>query len=146
MSSTSGVGGTTGSTSNTASNVTDKYSQLGVEDFLKLLVEELQNQDPLEPMDNAQILQQLSSIRAIVSSDKLTETMESVILGQNMYTGSSLLGKTISGTDDSKKSVSGVVDQVTVSDGEVKLHVGDQVVSLDNVTEITADTTSSDAS
>ena len=54
---------------------------------------ELQNQDPMEPMKNSELLQQVSQIRAIQSNDRLTDTLESVSLGQNLATAGNLLDR-----------------------------------------------------
>jgi len=114
----------------------DAFQDLNLDTFIKLLVTELQNQDPMSPMDNAQILQQVSQIRAIESNTRLTSTLEAVLLGQNVSTASSLLGRTISGLDDGSNPVTGKVDKVSVAEGKATLHVGDKTVSLKNVGEI----------
>ena len=46
--------------------------------FLTLLVTQLKNQDPLSPMDNAQITTQLSQISTVSGIDKLNATMASL--------------------------------------------------------------------
>ncbi len=112
------------------------WGKVGLDDFITLLVTELQNQDPLEPMKNAEIVQQISQIREIESNRRLTETLESVLLGQSVLTASSLLEQTIVGLSDSLETVTGQVDRVSISDGLAKLHVGEYAISLNNVTEI----------
>ena len=47
--------------------------------FLKLLVTQLQNQDPLNPMDNAQMTTQLAQISTVTGIDKLNTTLSSMI-------------------------------------------------------------------
>lgn len=84
VASTSSVGVT--GTSGDQTTLGDAYSNLGSDEFLKLLVTELSNQDPTNPTDTSQLLSQLSQIRDIQSTDKLTETLESVVLGQSIAT------------------------------------------------------------
>lgn len=124
------------SSSSTTSGSGDRLNNLGTSDFIKLLVTELQQQDPMSPMDNTQILQQVGQIRSIQSTQQLTDTLNSVLLEQNVATGSNLLNKQIVGLDDSANKVSGVVDRVTIENGTVKLHIGDSTISLTNVSEI----------
>lgn len=121
-----------------ATNTTgsDKYNELKAEDFLKLIVAELQNQDPLNPMDNTQMITQISQIRSITSNDQLSSTLESVALSQNVAFASSMLGKTIAGTDSSGAAVSGVVDRIVLEAGLPTLYVGNQRVNPSNVAEI----------
>jgi flagellar basal-body rod modification protein FlgD len=113
-----------------------------MDQFLKLLIAELQNQDPLNPMDNSEMIQQISQIREIGATNALTETLESVMLGQNIATASGLIGKHITALNTSSQNVEGVVDRVSVQvnddDGtkRVQLHVGSQIIDLDKIREI----------
>jgi flagellar basal-body rod modification protein FlgD len=130
------VSGTSGSNGSSQSKVRDRMEEVNVEQFLKLLIAELQNQDPLNPMDNAQMIQQIGEIRSIAASDKLSTTLEGVQLGQALASASSLIGKTITGLSDENTSVNGMVDRVTVVDGVPKLHIGADKVDLKNLREI----------
>jgi len=114
----------------------NRIQQLDVEHFITLMITELQNQDPLNPLDNAQMLQQISQIREIGATDDLTKTLESVVMGQSISSASSLLGKEIRAITDTGSPVFGKVDKVTITDGVPRLHVGLDEVGLNNVAEI----------
>ncbi len=114
----------------------DAFQDVGIDKFLKLMIAELQNQDPLNPMDNAQMLQQIGQMRQIASSDKLTETLASVLLGQNVSTAGALIGKTIRGLDSKGEHVTGLVDGISIADGKPVLNVGTSAVDLKNVSDI----------
>jgi flagellar basal-body rod modification protein FlgD len=105
-------------------------------DFLKLLVTELQNQDPLSPMDDTQILQQVSQIKAIESNQRLSDTLTSMQTQQNLVAASTMLQKTITGLTDSGQTVTGQVDKVTVDSSGVKVCVGTNTISLTNISEV----------
>ena len=109
---------------------------LEIDDFLDLMIAELQNQDPLNPLDNAQMLQQISQIREIGATDRLTETLESIAFGQKLSGASSLIGKEIVGRGADGERVEGVVDRLSFIDGEPTLHVGDARVALQDVQEV----------
>ncbi|TWT43187.1 flagellar hook assembly protein FlgD [Botrimarina hoheduenensis] len=96
----------------------NSVQNLDLDVFLKIMLQELQNQDPLDPMDNAQLLQQLSQIREISSNDKLTGTLDSVLLGQNVATATGLIGTEVEGITDSGQRASGPVQRVTINDGQ----------------------------
>jgi len=87
------------------------------------MIKELQNQDPLNPMDNKDMLTQLSQIRQVGSTDKLTNTLDSVLLGQNISSATNLIGADITALSEDNQQVSGVVDQVSIDKGVPKLHV-----------------------
>lgn len=117
---------------------------LEIGDFVNLIIAELQNQDPLNPLDNAEMLNQLSQIREIDSTTKLSETLDSVLLGQNLSMASSLIGKNVEAlaTDDfgnNAERITGRVDRALIEDGKIRLRVDGRSVSLENISEIHAD-------
>ncbi|BBO21424.1 MAG: flagellar hook assembly protein FlgD [Burkholderiales bacterium] len=58
--------------------------ELGPQDrFLKLLVTQLKNQDPLNPMDNAQMTSQMAQISTVEGIDKLNATLKMILEGSN---------------------------------------------------------------
>ncbi|MGN6133145.1 MAG: flagellar hook assembly protein FlgD [Aureliella sp.] len=116
---------------------------VNLDDFLGLLVTEMQNQDPMNPMDNSQMLTQLSQIREIGSTNQLTETLSTLAVGQGLTMASGLIGKKVTALDDEAKDVTGVVDRVSVeTNGKddtkrtVKVHIGDKTVDINNIREI----------
>src|SRR5262245_63026396 len=94
-------------------NVHD-LKDLDINQFLQLMVTELTNQDPLNPMDNTQLVQQIGEIRQISATTQLSETLLAVSAGQSLTTASSLIGKHITALDENSQNVSGVVDKLTV--------------------------------
>jgi flagellar hook assembly protein FlgD len=128
--------GATGTQAQQSATGTDAFAQVDLNDFIKLLVTELQHQDPLNPMDNQEIMQQISQIREIESNQRLTETLESVLLGQNVVTASNLIGRTVVALSEEGDKVTGEVERVSIEEGVARLHVGEHVVKLKNVAEI----------
>ncbi|TWU00326.1 flagellar basal body rod modification protein [Botrimarina colliarenosi] len=102
---------------------TNSIESLDLTTFLDLMLTQLQQQDPLEPMDNQEMLNTISQIREIGASDKLSETLDSVLLGQNIATASNLIGKQVQGLTDSGQRVLGAVQQVSINDGAPRLEL-----------------------
>jgi len=107
-----------------------------VDDFLKLLITELQNQDPLNPADNQDILQQVSQIRSIQSTSQLTETLQAVLLGQNLASASGMIDKLVYGLTDDGQEVTGRVDGVVVEGGSPRVIVQQRALRLENIRQI----------
>lgn len=141
MSSVSSTG-----TSNPAAPTAGTTSASGLGDvdidqFLKLLLTELQNQDPLNPMDNAAMLNQIGQIRQIGSTNKLTETLTNLSNGQQLAMASGLIGKKINALDVNANDVTGLVDSVSVRTDDqnnraIQVHIGDSIVDMNNIREI----------
>lgn len=56
----------------------ERSNSLGQADFLRLMTEQLKNQDPLKPLDNAQFLGQLAQFSTVQGIDKMQNAMEAV--------------------------------------------------------------------
>jgi flagellar basal-body rod modification protein FlgD len=69
----------------------------GSERFLKLLVTQMQNQDPLNPMDNAQVTSQIAQINTVTGIEKLNTTVAS--LSTQMMQSQALQGAALVGHD-----------------------------------------------
>lgn len=140
MTSTSHINPVTAANAPTTSN--RGLGSVNLDDFLSLMIAEMQNQDPLDPLKNTEMLQQLSQIRSIGATDKLTTTLDAVLLGQNLTTASSLIGRDIDALSDDGGNVQGRVDRVTVApagDGKaatIRVHVGNASIALNNIRQI----------
>ena len=107
----------------TPGNVSNSLQDLDLDVFLDLMLTELQNQDPLDPVENDELLAQISQIREISASDKLSETLDSVLLGQNVATAAGLIDTQVEGLTDEGLRVTGSVRNVTINDGEPQLEL-----------------------
>lgn len=99
---------------NTASNTSSSSSTgLGYDQFLTLLVTEMKNQDPTDPMDPTQTVSQLASFSAVEQAVKTNATLSSILASTSLSQAGAFVGKTVTSADG---SVSGVVRSVTVTD------------------------------
>lgn len=121
----------------------NNIDELSGDDFLQLMITELQQQDPLNPMENKDLVQQINSIRELSATTELTSTLQAVQTGQNISTASALIGKTVKALDDDAKEVNGKVDSVSVTvdpkddnKREIRVQVGDKQIKLNNIREI----------
>lgn len=77
---------------------------LGKDDFLKLLVTQLQYQDPLNPTDNTQFVAQLaqfSSLEGLTNLQKTAEGMKGSLDSMQDYSSASLIGRSVKADGDS---------------------------------------------
>ena len=133
---TDAIGGTSSTSGGKRPTNDDALRGLDMSEFLNLMIAELQNQDPLNPMENAEILQQISQIREIGATAQLSETLTAVLNGQNIASASALIGKKVEGLTDDGKKITGVVDKVSIANGKPRLHIGTTSIDLKNVGQI----------
>lgn len=118
------------------------FSNVDTDQFMALLIAEMQNQDPLEPMKNSDMVQQISQIRTIGATDQLSRTLSTLRESQELVTAGGLIGRTVQGLAVDGSSVDGTVDRISVeSDPEndsrnVKVHVGNQTMEIRNIRTI----------
>lgn len=109
-------------------------NEMGKEQFLKLLVAQMQYQDPLEPTQNSEWVAQMATFSMVESLND----MKSAFQEQSAY---SLVGKNVilnTGSDVDANYVRGKVDFITVQNGKLKLSVADKlydVGTLDTVAD-----------
>src|SRR5438105_12572958 len=139
LTSIAGAATSTPSSAASNSNVHD-LKDLDINQFLQLMVSELTHQDPLNPMDNTQLVQQIGELRSIAASDQLTTTLQSLQTQQSLTTASALIGKTVTALGSDNKDITGKVDSVSVEVDQkdntkrtYKVSVAGQSIDLQNV-------------
>jgi flagellar basal-body rod modification protein FlgD len=107
---------------------------LSTDDFMTLFLAQLQNQDPTKPMDDSQMLNQLSQMSQIQTMQNLQKSLS----GSQLAQSSALIGKRVTGVDVDGVAVDGVVTTVTQSnDAGLVLKVGQQFIKPDDVINVT---------
>jgi len=140
------------STDESDSSTDTSNDSLTQEDFMLLLITELQNQDPLEPVSNSDLCSQVTEMEALNEQIAQTEALETMsenissltdylatmTYDNRLQSASALVGSYVSGTSDSGDTVEGMVLSATMNSGDVTLtlHSGD-TLSYDNVTDVT---------
>lgn len=103
----------TTATSNTSSSSSlAAASQIDYNSFLKLLMEQMKNQDPTAPVDQTQMLAQLAQFSNVGQTASLNDKLATLITNQQATTGAALVGKTVT---DTVNNVTGVVKSVTIN-------------------------------
>jgi flagellar basal-body rod modification protein FlgD len=101
------------STAATQKTDTVPGSNLGKQDFLKLLMAQLQNQDPLKPMDDSQMIAQMAQFSALESTQNLTNVIQQSSNMQTVTQAGALIGKYIQAQQADGSTISGAVSGVT---------------------------------
>ena len=130
--------GSTTSATQPKSSFSDR-AKLTRDDFYKIMISELSNQDPFQPLDNQQFLQQLSSLQTLDVTGKLNDGIDKLVLGQKLAGASSLIGRQVHAPDATNpgSQINGTVQKVQVEAGDVELVLdGNRKVKLSDVVEI----------
>ena len=118
------------------------YSASNIQaDYMKLLITQLQNQNPLEPLDNNEMASQLAQFSQLQQLETMNESFAKVLATTELTYANSLIGKEVSFMLESETGAtditSGIVEQVYNNvDGEIFLRAGDYVFGLENVISV----------
>jgi len=121
---------------------TKKKNTLDQADFLRLMTEQLQHQDPLKPMDNFQFVSQMAQFSELQQIQSLNTSISTLLNTQASLQATGLLGKTVDFTTPGSTSAIGTVKSVTFAGGKPSLTIsiaGGQTVAnvdLSSVTQV----------
>ena len=110
-------------------------------DYMKLLVTQLQNQNPLEPLDNNEMASQLAQFSQLEQLESMNSNFAKVLSTTERNYAGSLIGKEVSfasETDEGTTAItSGEVEQVINEiDGKIMLVVGGELITLEDVVSV----------
>ncbi len=143
-------------------SATDPFSALGSTNpfgtqdldrdaFMRLLVTQLEHQDPLEPLQNEEFVAQLATFSSLEELETLNQNVVAMIalnqsnaLLSQLTQSSALIGKEVSWIDPTTGVTStGIVERVKIVEGIAILQVNGQDVPLAAVTEVIGDSVDS---
>ena len=91
---------------------------LGQDAFFKLLITQLQNQDPLNPMEDREFISQMAEFSSLEKTEKLYSLLENKLSSNQVIDNSNLIGKEITANVEGVE-LSGVVNAVKSADDKV---------------------------
>ncbi|RKY08565.1 MAG: flagellar hook capping protein [Planctomycetota bacterium] len=110
-------------------------------DYMKLLVTQLQNQNPLEPMDNSEMAAQLTQFSQLEQLESMNSNFAMVLDTVEHNYAASLIGKEVSFVGETASGeadvISGVVEQIfNDADGEIILLAGAHTLGLSDIMSV----------
>ncbi|MEM5494493.1 flagellar hook assembly protein FlgD [Hoeflea sp. AS16] len=98
-----------------AAESASKKATLDYDTFLTLLVQQMKNQDPTEPMDATEQIAQLATFSQVEQTIQTNKNLENLLQSSTLNQAGTIIGRTITSADE---TVSGVIKEVQVfSDG-----------------------------
>jgi flagellar basal-body rod modification protein FlgD len=117
-------------TQTSTANSTDQTSKTAVDyqSFLKLLVAEMRNQDPTNPMDSTQYVAQLAAFSQVEQSVQINTKLDQLLQSSTLAQADALIGRTVTSADG---KVTGKVTEVRLlSDGIVAVLEGGKEITM----------------
>jgi flagellar basal-body rod modification protein FlgD len=122
-----------------SSDTNNKTKILGKDDFLKILITQLQHQDPSKPLEDKEFIAQMAQFTSVEQLTNMNTELKA--LRQMMGISPAFIGKEISwnviDSVGTKTIKTGVVDALTFKDGVQYASVEGEEVSLDQIVKVT---------
>lgn len=126
------------STSNVKTASTKDTSTMGKDQFLKIMITQLQNQDPMQPLEDKEFIAQMAQFTSVEQLMNISGQLTT--LNQSLGSVSGLIGKEISWIDSSDDGTSeilkGIVNSIVIRDGVQYATVGQTAVPVNLILEI----------
>ena len=107
-------------------------STIGIQDFLKILTAQLNNQDPLKPVDNEQFVAQIAQFATLEQSRQLNVKIDGLLSIQSSTQSVGLLGKTVD-VSHGGGMVTGKVTGLALSSGQPLMTISTPSGFLDQI-------------
>ena len=111
--------------------------ELGKDDFLKLFVAQLSHQDPMNPMNDQDMMGQMASFSQLEQVTNMAAANQTIATNLASSSAVSLIGRTVTYLDQDDISHTGTVEKVTVTDGKPSLTVaGSDGIDPSTITQV----------
>lgn len=118
--------------------------EMGKTEFLNLLMTQMRYQDPTNVKDDKEFIAQLAQFSSLEQTTNMSQGIKGLYEFQQLTQGSVLIDKqveatvTVKGEDgtETTQKITGKVTETRLVDGEVKVMVNDQLVSIKNISKV----------
>ena len=113
---------------------------LGQNEFLKLLVTQMRNQDPMQPVSDTEFIAQMAQFSSLEQTKTMSADITKLRQGNDFLQATNLLGKEVRLHLGDMEFTKGIVTDLNVKDGEARIIVGEKTYTLDQVTSVSGET------
>jgi flagellar basal-body rod modification protein FlgD len=112
---------------------------LGQNEFLKLLVTQMRNQDPMQPVSDTEFIAQMAQFSSLEQTKTMSADITKLRQGNDFLQATNLLGKEVRLNLGDMAFTKGIVTDLNVKDGEARIIVGDKTYTLDQVNSVSSE-------
>jgi len=106
--------------------------------FMTLFLKELETQDPLDPVSNSEMLAQMAQFNSLTELQNINKNLENMDSNKSLAEASNLIGKYVSGIDQSKQHAAGKVESIKMEEGDIYVKADGYVFKIDDLISVTS--------
>ncbi len=115
-------------------------SQVATVDYLQLLTVQLQNQDPIDPVDQEGLINDLTQFSMLEGVEELNVSFEDMLRLQEVAQGVDLVGKNVQYEDDVTGEIkSGSVDELITAQDSINLLINGETISIAKIIGVSSE-------
>jgi len=101
--------------------------------FMSLLLAQMKNQNPFEPMKDNEMMAQMAQMNSVQELQKIGESLKEMNQTNQLLSATSMMGKNVTFSDEAGTLYEAIIKAITQVDGEVLLTAGESTVSLADI-------------
>jgi flagellar basal-body rod modification protein FlgD len=106
---------------------------LGADAFMQLLLTQLKNQNPLEPLKENEMIVQMAQLNSVQELRSMKTSLQSVDRSNQLLSASNLIGKNVTYSDPDEGVLDGIVKSVSLDETGIFLDIDDQLVPFASI-------------
>ena len=108
---------TSNAANSTSSSSTKSSNSVDYNTFLQLLIAEMKNQDPTNPMDTSQYMSQFAQLSTVEQAIQTNSKLDALLSSSALSQAEGLIGKTATFSTEDGQAISGVIASVSINNG-----------------------------
>ena len=114
---------------------------LGQDEFLQLLVTQMRNQDPMKPVADTEFIAQMAEFSNLEQTKEMSSDISQLRQSGSFTQAAALMGKQVSLLSGENTFTKGIVTDLAVKDGEVRLIINGKPYELGQVVSVNSEET-----
>ena len=111
-------------------------STLNSDAFMSMLLAQMRNQNPFEPMKDNEMMVQMAQMNSVQELQKMGVSLTEMNQTNQLLSGTGMMGKLVSYLDDEGKLVEALIDSIAVDNSEVLLSAGETTIRLADILQV----------
>jgi flagellar hook assembly protein FlgD len=116
--------------------IRDPKTKTDGQTFMKLMIEQLKNQDPMNPMKSDEFTSQMAQLNSLEQLISLNTTLTQQAEQSGLANATAMIGNYVEGLDANGTMVSGYAERVEMIDSQPVLKVGDKMLLLNQIISV----------